>query len=75
MVPSGSSEMPLQLNTWENHALDVRPVSSPLELGAIISESPMLTLYATSTNFHPRLPVMLEAATAPLLLGYNFRIP
>lgn len=43
-MPSGSSEMPLQLNPWENHALDVRSITSPLNLGASISESAILTL-------------------------------
>lgn len=44
MVPSGSSEMPLQLNPWENHALDVSSISSPLNLGASFSESSILIL-------------------------------
>jgi hypothetical protein len=72
MIPSRPSEIPLQLNTWESHALDVRSISSPLNLGANNSESPILTLYAISTNFHLSLPVM-EATTTPRLLGYSFQ--
>jgi hypothetical protein len=73
MVSSGSSGLPLQLNTWEDHALDV---SSPrLFDGGQCGQSLILILYATSTSFQPRLLLREEAAAVPPLPGYNFRIP
>lgn len=38
MIPSGSSEKPLQLNTWESHALDVRWRLSLLYWGPVLAK-------------------------------------
>ncbi|PNP40836.1 hypothetical protein TGAMA5MH_07276 [Trichoderma gamsii] len=40
MVPSGSSEMPLQLNPWENHALDYQFPSQPASHVGASNSSP-----------------------------------